>query len=477
VRRGWQRLLSDLDAGSLDVVVTWEPSRADRDLETWVQFVAKCRTHGVLVHITGEDDTLDPRNASHWRRLIEGGVDAAMESEKISKRVLRGVASAAVAGGFHGDCPYGYVRVIVGERQTKHGPKPVKEQRPHPEHAPVVEEIITRIGHQDPINAIVADLDARGIVAPAGEKWNRNTVRKLALNVAYLGQRSHKGQVYDGCWPPLVSAEVFEAARVVLTAPRRKFDHPGRLLRLLSYLAVAPCGAQVHYMPAGNSQHKRHARYHCHGRDGCVAVGAAEVDEFITRLVVARCCEPDLREALTAADDDTAAQRARDEAAAWQRKLDDARASFLKIDGSGISAESLARSEAEIGPKLADAQRRSVSAKVPLALMKLLEAGRFGQTAVRPVWDGLSVPARRDVLKLIFRHITIGKPVHRIGRWSTDEDRLQAAAARVSTEWRTPGDRTGLDPAPKTRPGGARAQRRRQAHVDLAQTHEPAPAA
>lgn len=98
-------------------------------------FVAKCRARGVLIHITGEDDTLDPRNPSHWRRLIESGLDAAMESEKTSKRVRRGVAVAAVAGGFHGDCPYGYERVIVGERPTRHGPKPVKEQRPHPVHA------------------------------------------------------------------------------------------------------------------------------------------------------------------------------------------------------------------------------------------------------------------------------------------------------------------------------------------------------
>lgn len=119
VRRDWQRLLTDLNEGLLDVIITWEPSRADRDLETWVGFVARCRAKGVLIRITGEDETLDPRSCpSHWRRLIEGGLDAAMESEKISRRVRRGVAGAAASGGFHGDCPYGYERVIVGKRQT-----------------------------------------------------------------------------------------------------------------------------------------------------------------------------------------------------------------------------------------------------------------------------------------------------------------------------------------------------------------------
>src|SRR5690606_2779536 len=128
IRKGWNRLLADLDEGLFDVIVTWEPSRADRDLTTWVQFVAKCRDTGVLVFLVGDDELLDPRVLSQWKRLIDGGVDAAMESEKTSKRTRRGVAKAAAAGGFHGDCPYGYERVIVGERQTAHGPKPIKEQ-------------------------------------------------------------------------------------------------------------------------------------------------------------------------------------------------------------------------------------------------------------------------------------------------------------------------------------------------------------
>jgi hypothetical protein len=40
IRKGWARLLADLDADLLDVIATWEPLRADRDLTTWVQFVA-----------------------------------------------------------------------------------------------------------------------------------------------------------------------------------------------------------------------------------------------------------------------------------------------------------------------------------------------------------------------------------------------------------------------------------------------------
>ena len=65
----------------------------------WVLTAAHVAQDAVAVQVRGPDKIL---------------LDAAMESEKISKRVRRGVAAAAVAGAFHGDCPYGYERVIVG---------------------------------------------------------------------------------------------------------------------------------------------------------------------------------------------------------------------------------------------------------------------------------------------------------------------------------------------------------------------------
>jgi site-specific DNA recombinase len=460
-RKEWHNLLDDLDQGLLDVIITWEPSRADRDLETWVAFVAKCRTKGVLIHITGEDDTLDARNPSHWRRLIEGGLDAAMESEKISKRVRRGVAAAAVAGAFHGDCPYGYERVIVGERPTRHGPKPVKEQRPHPVHAPVVAEIFERVARNDPIKAVVDDLNRRCVDAPAGEVWHRNTIRKIVFNVAYLGQRSHKGEVHDGTWPELVDAEVFHAAGMVLRDPRRKTSQPGRLKHLLSYVASTPCGSVVHYM---GPQRGRYARYHCVS-DGCTAVGVAEAEEFVARLVVKRCCRKDVRELFT--DDDEPAQRAKDEAAALHGKLKEATDSFLKPK-DGISAERLAEIEQQLAPLIADAERRSVSRKAPRALLALLSAAEFGAAKVRPEWDGLPVAAQREVLRLLFDEIRVGKPVHTLTRWSTDTERLAAATARMRVTWRRPGTPIAAARPSEVKSGGARAQRRRKTSIELA---------
>lgn len=387
-----------------------------------------------------------------------------MESEKTSKRVRRGVAAAAVAGAFHGDTPYGYERVIVGERATPYGPKPVKQQRPHAEHAPIVVDIFERIARNDPIVAIVRDLNQRGVPAPASDAWHRNTIRKIALNVAYLGQRDHKDDVYEGTWEGLVGAELFHSAGKVLADPKRKKSQPGRMKYLLSYGVTTPCGALVHDAGPGRG---RLARYHC-VEDGCVAIGQAEADEYVTRLVIKRVSRKDIRDLF--AEDDAPAQRAKDEAAALQTKLDEATESFYRLTG-GISAEKLAEIERRLKPLIADATRRSLSSKAPQAMLDLMDAGRFGEQKVRPVREGLPIPAQREILKLIFNDIPLDKPVDRLSRWSNAEQRLAVARQRISVEFRTAIRRTGARSRAKASAGsgtgGAREQRRRQTLIEM----------
>ena len=48
-RQEWRRLLADLTAGKIDVLVLWEPSRGDRQLTGWLALLDACRKHGVRV--------------------------------------------------------------------------------------------------------------------------------------------------------------------------------------------------------------------------------------------------------------------------------------------------------------------------------------------------------------------------------------------------------------------------------------------
>src|SRR5262245_46550325 len=111
-REAWARVLEDLAAGRLDILVLWESSRGDRTLTSWSQLLDLCRDRGVSIYVIADERLYDPRRASDWRSLAAAGVDSAAESDKLSVRVRRGHAGAAAEGRpSHGRCPYGYRRV------------------------------------------------------------------------------------------------------------------------------------------------------------------------------------------------------------------------------------------------------------------------------------------------------------------------------------------------------------------------------
>jgi DNA invertase Pin-like site-specific DNA recombinase len=430
-RLDWHRLLDDLDAGLLDVVVAWEPSRADRNLETWVTFVSRCRSRGVLVHLTGDGDTLDPHNPSHWHRLITGGVDAALESEKISKRVRRGTALAAAKGRPHGPAPYGYERVIVGERQTPSGPKPIKDQRAGPD-APIVVEIFERIARSDPISAVVRDLQERRAPTPTRDvPWNRNAIKVIVRNIAYVGQRRHRSERegraavderYEGTWPALVDADLFHRAQAVLDQPDRQRTKPGAARHLLSYVGIAMCGRPLH---VANGQRGRNDRYHCLGH-GCVSVNVTAADEYITRAICARLARQDVRDLLT--PDDSAARIARVEAADLRARLD---LHYDEAADGRLSAGGLAAMERRLLPLIQAADRRALPASGSGAIAELLTAAEFGAAQVRPAWDCLPVAGRREVVAQLV-DVVVGGTELRLTRWSTADDRLVVAEQRLA---------------------------------------------
>jgi DNA invertase Pin-like site-specific DNA recombinase len=421
VRADWQRLFADIAEGKLDVLIVWEITRGSREPVEGFTWLNLCRDHGVLIYVISDEELYDPRKTRAYDTLGRALLDGAKESNTTSDRVLRGVAAAATNGTPHGAVPYGYLR--------RYDPvtKAFAEQRADPETAPIVREIFSRVARNDPIVAIVNDLNARGIPSPKGVKWHRYGIRSMVRNVAYAGRRSHQGIEYTAVWKPLVDDATFRAANAVLDTPGRRVSKPGQKRWLLTYLATAPCGGPLHGQPERTGQDRaRKPAYACLG-DGCVSIGQWELDEYVSRLVVARLSRDDARDLFLA--DDEAVAVAKEEAAALRSKLDEARDSYARSDG--ISVTSLAFTEKKLTPLIQQAERRILAATVPAAVVDLVTADD-----VRKVWEGLPLGGRRSVVDVLLERIVVGKPVTRLSRWSTDDDRLAAADERVDVGWR-----------------------------------------
>ena len=171
----------------------WDTSRASREPEDWFAFLRRCRDGNILIYITTEERTYDVTIARDWKTLADSGVDNAYESEKKSRDVKRGMAANAAAGMPHGVRQYGFERT--------HGPRTgvLTGQGPIPGEAAIAAEIIRRIAAAEPVSAITADLNQRGIPSHGwGEydsgKWCRRSVRRVASSVAYIGMPLHRSQ-------------------------------------------------------------------------------------------------------------------------------------------------------------------------------------------------------------------------------------------------------------------------------------------
>ena len=437
-RENWARLLDLLP--TVDVIVLWEPSRGDRSLATWAAFLDACRANSVQIHAVTHNRTYDPRNARDYRSLAEDGVDSAYESDKISQRVLRGQATAAHAGRPHAPTTYGYLR--------RYDPvtRAFVEQVPHPEHAQVVRDIITAVARGKPLHQIVRDLDAAGTPSPrSAERWYHSTVKSIATNHAYRphpedpehGIRVHRGALHVGQWPPLVAESVWQAAQVVLggnsevSRRARRDSAPGQIKYLLSgnsAVMTATCGAMLSGFCATDG---RGATYGCK-MDRCASAPMPEVDEYVTRLAVARFARKDARRLWVT--DDAAARAAEEELTRLLAELEEARQSFYRP--GGISAAALAGKEAAMAPAIAAARERAKPAGAPLTALELLDAAEFGAGHVREVFDAFALLARRELISGLFTRLTLGPATVRLTRWSSPAERLEVVADRISHEWR-----------------------------------------
>jgi site-specific DNA recombinase len=104
-RPAYEELSRFVAAGKADVLVTWEASRFQRDLDAYVKLRELCRGLNVLWSYSGRTFDL-----SRTDDRLTTGLDALLaerESDQTRERVMRAVRANAVAGRPHGKLLYG----------------------------------------------------------------------------------------------------------------------------------------------------------------------------------------------------------------------------------------------------------------------------------------------------------------------------------------------------------------------------------
>jgi DNA invertase Pin-like site-specific DNA recombinase len=376
-RPAYDKLAAVLRSG--DVLVTWEASRAQRDLQAYLALRELCALRGVLWSYSGRTYDLNEGDDR-----FTTGLDALLAEKEVELtrgRVLRALNAAAAQGKPHGRAPYGYV---AQRNPITRDP----EFAVDPVEGPVVREIVERFLGGENWSAITRSLNERHIPTRAGTPWHVQNLRRMVVRPVYIGKRTHRGSVVaQGTWPALLTEE--EQLRI-----KGMGDDPALVLPrgvgpkyLLSGIAVCGvCGTPV-VRYKSHSHGKPGSAYRC-PKNFCVVRKLENVDEPVIEYMLSLLEDPRLRERLDARDDSdiAAARHARE---AIEEQL--AEYEQAAIDGS-ISAKAFARIEAGLNAKLEDLDSVEHQYISPL-LMKI--AG----VDAREIWDGLDIIDRRTIVR------------------------------------------------------------------------------
>lgn len=388
-RRGWQQARQLIATGTVDVLVTWECSRAARDLAAYSELRDLCVAHRVRWSYSGR-----VHDMANGDDRFRSGLDALMaerEADETSERIRRAVRANAAAGRPHGRRLFGYRRTYAETTGQLLG------QEPDPDEAPVVRRIFDAYVAGHGYRTISRALNDQGFTTGTGGRWADQQIKRVLVNPAYIGKRTHQGEIIgDAGWPALVPTDLFD--KVAARMEGRRGIAQVNTARLLT--GVTRCGVCGAKLAVGKDRRDRRF-YQCRGDQGqgprfCVARDLVTLDAYVTAIVLDRLAQPDVADALDGTDD-PAVTAAQARAAELQARLDDALAQFVAGD---ISGALLARAEADLKPRITDAEREARRARVPLEV-------DVPTTGIDQWWDELEPTMRREVVASLIATVTV----------------------------------------------------------------------
>jgi DNA invertase Pin-like site-specific DNA recombinase len=312
-RPGLRQLLTDVEAGEIDVVVVYKVDRLTRALADFARIVAIFDAAGVsFVSVTQAFNTTTSMGRLTLNVLLSF---AQFEREVTAERVRDKIAASKAKGMWMGGV------VPIGYRAEARSLQPV------PEEAEMVRHIFERYLALGSVQRLKAELDGAGIRTPERPHRNgrssgraafsRGKLYNMLANPLYVGRIRHRGQVHHGQHPAVVDDALWQAVQKRLAANRQSRSI-GSTVRTPSPLAgrlFDPGGRKMR--PSHARREGRRYRYYVSVDlvEGSVATGATgwriparEIEAAVGIAVAARLREPSfLSEVLRSRQSDTEA--------------------------------------------------------------------------------------------------------------------------------------------------------------------------
>src|SRR3989440_1810562 len=211
-----QRLLDDIRARKIDVIVVYKVDRLTRSLADFAKLVELFDAQGVsFVSVTQQFNTTTSMGRLTLNVLLSF---AQFEREVTSERIRDKIAASKRKGLWVGGiAPLGYAtidrKIVVVEKEAER-----------------VRTVFQRYLELGSLNLLMADLRQRGIVTKVrslktgrtvgGIPFTRGPLAHLLRNRFYIGEVAFKGEVLPGEQPAILDRDLFDAVQAKLNDQR-----------------------------------------------------------------------------------------------------------------------------------------------------------------------------------------------------------------------------------------------------------------
>jgi len=229
-RPALQRLIADIEAGSIDIVVVYKIDRLSRSLMDFAKLVeAFDRNNVTFVSVTQSFNTTTSMGRLTLNILLSF---AQFEREVIGERIRDKFAASRKKGMWMGGwAPLGYDvrdrKLVINKAE-----------------AATVRMIFKRFLGVGSATTLTRTLIAEGVTTKHGKSIDKGSLYKLLNNRIYVGEAVHKGTAYPGEHEAIVGRRLWDRVHEILAqSPRKRAAHTrAQTPALLKGLIFGPTG-------------------------------------------------------------------------------------------------------------------------------------------------------------------------------------------------------------------------------------------
>lgn len=402
-REGFEEALHLIRSESFDAFVTWEPSRAGREMPAYVQLRAACQEAGVLYLTKGRVYDFS-RSDDAFMMGLEF-LAAEKDAATIRERQLRTVRLNAQKGHPHGQLPYGYRRVY----DTTTGV--LLRQEIDPVQADLIRTAVEEIMRGVPVNRIITRLNREGVPTPKkptsdhSRGWMNATLRQIIKNPTIAGLRVYRGEIIgDADWPAILPVKQWEEVNQILNDSARRVryveennhSHPRWLLSHIAKCGYCgrPLVRFLGVIPRKDGSVRNN--YACQ-HTGCrkISIDVERTDTYVTATLIGWLSNPENLAILSDPEEQwlDRVKEAQALVAELRQRLDDAAKEYAE---GRISLSMLSNVEQRLTPQIEQASKAAVPPVTDENLAAPLETDD-----IETAWNDLDLVERRRLLKTL----------------------------------------------------------------------------